>query len=385
MHFGYAFHKKIPLPASTQYHDFRRAKYALKKDYRYFAKVDITNCFNSFYHHDVVRFLAETVSDTEGRQAGQFLREINSGTSVNCFPQGIYPAKTIGNFYLSFLEESRELRSASIIRFLDDVFLFASRQSTLERDVVVLQQLLGAHSLSLNAEKTQFGSKTSDFDERKLDAIKKSLLRKRERSRGYDEEEDDGIDLEAEEREYLEAIVSQRHVEEEDVELALSLIDDSPAVIDLVRLVCSRFPNLIKQVYRLLETTTYDDEGGIWEILTARIRESFLAEYELFWIAKIILDHYEFGDVAADALARILEHPCATSLVKAVILENEENKHGWLDLKVTQLRDSPSSIAGICALAGLRYAEKSKRNHVCKYIAKVSSYMAVLAGIVARS
>jgi len=385
MQFGYAFRRRTPISPSAQYHDFRRRKYALKKKYSHFAKVDISNCFNSFYHHDVVRFLAESTSDTEGRQAGQFLREINGGTSVNCFPQGIYPAKTVGNFYLSFIEQSRELRSPKIIRFLDDVFLFANRQSTLEKDVVILQQLLGTHSLSLNAEKTQFGSKSLDFDERKLDSVKKSLLRKREALRGYDEEEDDEIDLEEEEKEFLEAIVSHRHVEEEDVELALSLIDDSPAIVDLVKLVCSRFPHLIKQVHRLCGTTGYDDDGAIWTILNERIDASFLTEFELFWIAKIILDYYTFDGTAADALTRIVKHPCATSVVKAVILESRENGHGWFELKEAQLRDSPSNITGICALAGLRHAEKSKRNHLCKYLAKTSPYMAVLGKIVSRS
>ncbi len=63
----------------------------------------------------------------------------------------------------------------------------------------------------------------------------------------------------------------------------------------------------------------------------------------------------------------------------------EENGHGLIELKESQLRESPASIAGVCALAGIRAAEKSKRNHLCKYVSKAGPHSAVLAGIVAKS
>ncbi|HDY66031.1 MAG TPA: orotate phosphoribosyltransferase, partial [Phycisphaerae bacterium] len=189
-YFGYAFISGEPLNPFAQYHEFRKQKYQLKTEYKYFVKVDIANCFNSFYHHDIVSYLSSNLSNTEAQQFGQFLREINRGRSINCFPQGIYPAKALGNGYLSFIETSRELKSPVIIRFLDDIFLFANKSSVLEQDVIVLQQLLGPRNLFLNSEKTQFGSKKFDFEERKLDRIKISLLRKREEICGYDEDDE---------------------------------------------------------------------------------------------------------------------------------------------------------------------------------------------------
>lgn len=383
MQFGYAFQRKTPRPPTPQYHAFRKRKYELKAKYKHFAKIDISNCFNSFYHHDITRFVAERVSDAEGRQFGQFLREINSGTSINCFPQGIYPAKTLGNFYLSFIETNRGLRSPAIIRFLDDIFLFANNRQALEQDVIVLQQILGTHSLSLNAEKTQFGSQTSDFEEKELDEVKRSLLKKRERIIDYDDD-DDEVDLEEEEREYLEDIASRKQVAEEDLELALALVDKGDAVVNLIRLVCSEHPHLIKQAYRLWGESEYDDDGAIWEIIDNRAGEKFLTEYELFWLAKMVVDLYGIDDQTVDVLMKIYEHPRATPVVQGVVLENAENGYGFLELKETQLRDTPGGIAAICALAGLRKTEKSKRNHVCKYVAKTGPYAQVLAGIVAR-
>ena len=91
--------------------------------------------------------------------------------------------------------------------------------------MVALQQLLGSHNLYLNAQKTRFGTRTADFDERKIDVVKKQLLKKREEAVGYEGEESSDIDLEEEERDYLEQIVKEKTVAEEDVELALSLIE----------------------------------------------------------------------------------------------------------------------------------------------------------------
>jgi len=119
--FGYAFKNRKPLSPSEQYHAFRRDTYRLRIEYPYFARVDIGNCFNSFYHHDVQQFVEANFSDGAGANIGQFLREINSGTSVNCFPQGTYPAKAIGNLFLSFIEENARFTSPGIIRFLDDI------------------------------------------------------------------------------------------------------------------------------------------------------------------------------------------------------------------------------------------------------------------------
>jgi len=386
MHFGYAFKNKKPLPPADQYHAFRRHKYDLKRKYKYFAKFDISNCFNSFYHHNLSDYVHTHLPIGDADGIGQFLREIVKGTSINCFPQGIYPAKTLGNYYLSFIETSMELRSPAIIRFLDDIFLFSNRHQTLERDAVVLQQLLGSHSLSLNPDKTCFGSRLDDFDERVLDNTKKVLLKKREKLIGYDDDDDDEdseSDLDEQEREYLHALARTKHVEEEDVELALSLIDDSEVFVELAQLVCSQFPNLIKHVHRLCG---HDDLFGsgeaIWDVINARIGKSFLTEFELFWLAKIIIDYYELNATAVAGLVRIHSHDCSTGIVKAVIVECGHNGHGLLEMKDRQLRDSPGSLTAMCALAGLRDVVKSKRNQICKYVAKSGAYSSVLAGIV---
>lgn len=384
--YGYSFKRRKPISPTDQYHAFRRAKYDLKSEYRYFAKVDISNCFNSFYHHDVAQFVADYVSDDDGERFGQFLREINSGTSINCFPQGLYPAKTIGNYYLCFIEVSSELSSPAIIRFLDDIYLFSKSERKLRADVLALQQLLGLHNLYLNADKTKFGSRTSQFDERHLDAVKKRLLQKREETVGYDEDEDETpeVDLEEAEREYLEQIVNEDRVAEEDLELALALINEGSTVIRLVELVCDQHPHLIKHVHRLFSTSEVDDDGACWQIFTDRVARSDLSEFELFWIAKIVRDFYEFDQPAADLLTKVYKHSNASHVVKAVVLEHEQNGHGFLEMKESMLRGSAGNICGIAALMGLKDANKAKRNQLCNYVSKAGLHMKVYSDIVKR-
>lgn len=384
-YYGYSFKFGKPIDPVPQYHEFRRRKYQLKKKYEFFVKVDIVNCFNSFYHHEIISYLNTNLSNREAQQFGQFLREINAGTSVNCFPQGIYPAKALGNGYLSFTENSMELKSPAIIRFLDDFFLFADSMPILERDVIVLQQLLGSQALFLNPEKTQFGSKSYDFDERKLDQIKKSLLIKREETGGYDEDEEDDetVSLEVEEVEYLKSMIQAKDVAEEDVELALSLLkqDEEQASV-LITLVFERYPNLIKDLYRHL--SDIQDNGELWSAIKKRVSSQFVSEFELFWLVRIVLDIYEFDRDSVDLLLKVFKHPCASPIVKAAILEFTDNRFGFRELKLKQLRSGSGGIITTSAVAGIEKLEKAKRNQIYKYVSRESPYFYTLCEIMSK-
>ena len=381
--YGCAFKGKKPLDGFHQYHEFRRRKYALKREFGYFAKLDIANCFNSFYHHDVVSFLHDKTEGAEHDHFGQFIREINGGVSINCFPQGIYPAKAIGNSFLSFIETSMALRSSAIIRFLDDVFLFDDKQRTLEKDVIVLQQLIGRFGLALNSDKTRFGSEKDNFGERRLDRIKKSLLQKREETKSYDEERESTPELTQAQVEYLKDLVQQRDINEEDVELALSLLrEDQDEAFALVSLALSRYPNLTKEVYKLIETMIPSD--ALWTLVARRFKQSFLTEYELFWLTRIAVDHFPMNGRVAEALLVAHSHPSATDITKAAVLEISDNRYGLFDLKYNQLRNTPIGIGAACAVAGLHKSEKAKRNQLYKYAMKSSKYMHTLCHIASK-
>ena len=234
--FGHCFHRGQPVDAFAEYHEFRRKKYDLISVHGHFAQVDVFNCFNSFYHHDVTTFVSSRTGSPAGEQFGQFLRQLNAGVSVACFPQGLYPAKVIGNAYLSFVDESRKLKAPGVARFLDDVVLAAGTRREVEEQVLELQYILDKHHLALNDSKTLVGEKGVRFQEKKLDRIKRNLIRKRESTkRGYDEDDDESDGrLDDKEREYLVSLIRKPNVAQEDVELALTLLRDEPDALGLV-------------------------------------------------------------------------------------------------------------------------------------------------------
>ena len=388
---GHSFSGSQPVDAFTQYHDFRKLKYNLKASRRYFAKIDVFNCFNSFYHHNVVAWLNSETSTAEGAAFGQFLREINGGDSVGCFPQGLYPAKAFGNAYLSFVEQSRELKSRNIIRFLDDIFLFSDSRRELAGDLVTVQHLLDNHHLALNDSKTLLGERGTTFDEHRLDEIKKRLVQKREKvARNYDEdeereeEEDSDDQLSKEELEYLMHLITRNRVAQEDVELALRLLRyHSPALAPILEQVTSSAPHLLRELHRFIGKSTND--GEIWSAITVQIREgSALDEHDLFWYAKIMIDHFDFNQHTADQLIAIYQHPRATAPVKALILETSYLDHGFAELKQKALRSNPGPLCMASVLLGLKGLEKGKRNQLFKYVKRQGAMLGVLAKIASR-
>ncbi len=247
--------------------------------------------------------------------------------------------------------------------------------------MVRVQQILGEHFLSLNEEKTLLGSDEADFEERKLDQIKISLLKKRALKKDYDNDQDDEqVSLDAEEVDYLRSLINQKNIAEEDIELALSLIkEDTDESLQIVELVLNRFPNLMKELYKLVPQI--EDQGEIWYYLKSVLKQKTIPEFQLFWIVRMIVDHYAFDSEAANLLIKVFKHPNATGIVKAAILEVAENDHGFLELKESCIRDDKGTITGVCAISGLMQLEKAKRNQIYKYAAKTSPYVKLCCNI----
>lgn len=374
--YGYVFRGDEPQSPTSQYHKFRDRGYSLKSEYAHFAKIDIANCFSNFYHHNVELHLQQQLP-CEATSPGKFFREINQGVSVNFFPQGIFPAKVIGNHYLSFVDEYSGFSSPAMIRFLDDILFFSDKMADLEQDVKQVQQILDAHNLRLNSTKTRFGGKGED---RVLDDIKKRLLRKRDKVAGYDGTQVKKVELEADEIAYLKSIAGNALSPEEDVELALTLLRTNKLEYEaLSDAVFTSHPHLMKHVYRLVPPAGW---RHIFDLIKQKLKQPVLTEFELFWCVRMLSDKYKLNTSVAKLLMTAFKHPSATMLVKAAVLENASNDHGFLDLKTAQLKQAPLTLGGMCALAGVRDLEKSKRNYLCKYVANYSASMKVLADII---
>jgi hypothetical protein len=383
--FGHCFHKGQPVDAFAEYHEFRRKKYELISKHGYFAQLDVFNCFNSFYHHDLISFVTRKTSTEKGEQFSQFLRELNAGVSVACFPQGLYPAKVIGNAYLSLVEESRKLRVPGMARFLDDIVLAGTSTREIAEQTLELQYILDKHHLALNDAKTIVGDKALRFQEKKLDVIKRALVEKREaRKLRYDETDDEyeAGDLSDNERNYLTSLIQKPNVAQEDIELALTLLRDDPnAVGMLIDPVLDNAPHLLRGLHRFIEVSG-DEEGHIWTAIESRIRSGRnFPEHDLFWYARLLIDYYAFDQDIADVLLRIYEHPSASTVVKAAILETEYLEHGFADLKEAAVRAEGTLLIAASAMVGLTKLDKAKRNHIYKYVARQGAHAAVLMRI----
>lgn len=379
--FGYDIKSGVPTNAADEYSKFREEKYRLVERYKFFARLDIQNCFNNIYHHDIVRFVAQRVPSEE-QHFGQFLRENNGGRSTYCIPQGIFPGKLLGNSFLEFIENSAQLVSEAVIRFMDDVFLFSNFRWKLERDSLTIQRMLGDRSLAINHEKTWFGRSTTEFQERQIDDVKIDLLQKRENAiaETYDEPPNP-IELTAEERSYLEKLVGNSDAAEEDVELALSLLLDSTGSdvsSHLAAIVFRKYPNLLKSMHRYLDGANVDYEQFL-SLIDERTSSRTVHEFELFWFARILRDHfYYLGEDVALRLIQIYEHPRASAVVKAVVLEEQRNEYGLQDVKEAKISSPSSIIESVAAAVGLLRTPKGRRNQLYKYAASMGAHVGAI-------
>ncbi len=373
--FGYHLKSRSVISAADEHQEFRRRILEFKKTYAYFAKLDIANCFASFYHHDLVSALKPSVGEQAANRFGTFLRQLNGGRSISCFPQGYFPTKAIGNLFLGFIEQSVELQSPAVIRYVDDVFIFSNSRSQLEADVFRLQVILSEKNLYLNAAKTDIGDTKSSMQLPKTDEIRKSLLQKRETAvAGAYDDEPEPVHLLEDEFRYLSSLISGTDVSEEDVELALALIIDEEHAERLARLVFERYPHLIKNLYAHLSNAVYEGDT-LWDLVGSVAADREAHEFSLFWCVRIVLRLYDWDKQSAVMLARLYDHPKATDTVRAAVLECRFNSFGLVERKEAALRNAGANLLAISAAAGLRELEPGRRNQLYKYAASSSPMM----------
>jgi hypothetical protein len=104
----------VPIPLLQSYQDFKKAVARNRESHKWNAAFDVSSCFNRVYHHDLVAWWENVGAAPDDVETfGKFLRQTASGRTVDCLPQGIYPAKMIGSAFLDFLENSNRIRAAN--------------------------------------------------------------------------------------------------------------------------------------------------------------------------------------------------------------------------------------------------------------------------------
>jgi hypothetical protein len=392
VHYGYRIEGGAPIPASAAYKGFRGAISAHSATYKYFMSFDVASYFNSIYHHDLVSWFAEldvTPEDTEG--FGQILREMNSGRSLDCLPQGLYPTKMIGNDFLRFIDNFNGIKSEKLVRFMDDIYVFSNREQNIMDDFQIIQRLLGDKGLSVNPQKTQRNSALHVHMQRNIDEIKKQLLEKRRflMMEGYDEagnpvykEHTYKFPLTKKEIDYIDTILKQEHIEEEDAELILTIMRDHTSLVEK-RLpdIMSSFPNLAKSVYSFCSSVK--NKEIISDILLSIISaDKQLMEFQLFWLGAMLEDYLMNNENTSQIISGLYNHRSATPITKAKVLEICDARFGLQDLRDEHLLSGQSDWLGWSSAIGSRSLKKISRNHKLKYFSHSSSFNKMVASIV---
>jgi hypothetical protein len=161
--------------------------------------------------------------------------------------------------------------------------------------------------------------------------------------------------------------------------LVLALMrDHSTDVLGNLEDFLRRFPYLSKSIFHFCSHV--EDKGHLLSIVEALLKsEVELTEYQLFWLAKIFEEYLRQESGAADVVARLYEHPNATDISRAKLLEIKERRFGLAELREEHLRTGHSGWLSWSAAVGTRAEKKKNRNHVLGYFANGSPLNELIA------
>jgi hypothetical protein len=396
--FGYRFKEGSPIAVHRAFGDYTRAVHTERADFEHSVSFDVASYFNSIYHHDLTNWFANlrAVTPDDAKAFGSFMREINAGRSIDFLPHGLYPTKMIGAGFLSFVENSGEIKSACSLRFMDDIHLFDDSRDTLVRDFLKIQDLMGGVALNVNAAKTSFDFGLGTVNESaSAIRIRLSEILDDEQPRPYFgsgsdwSDEDDGADdndeqISGEKISELEGLLLDTRADEGDVELILGILQENDAVpATSIPTLYARFPNIAKQLYKLVAAS--DDKQviaeGFAELLNS---DSELLEYQLFWLAVIAEDHLGDTDEFGELLMRIYERSEAYEIAAAKVLEIPDQTFGLKAIRARILKSGASNWRSWASAMGARTLPAAERNYVLGYFANGSPMNHLIANCVKR-
>lgn len=379
------------MSSSKSYADFKSAVASgifYSEEFTYF---DIAAYFNGLYHHDLHAWFAALGPDDPADVVafGKFFREINAGRSLDCLPQGLYPAKMIGNDFLRFIEDSSSVRAERTVRFMDDVYLFGDDLNGLKADFAEIQRLLGLKGLSVNASKTRnAGMPKTDEAEGQLSELKKRLLKRRRHLivSHYDEDEvsgEDGgtSDLDEDEIDFILDLLNAGDLSEDDAELILIVMRDHVEKIEQhLGVFAKGFPHLAKNFCGLCSDAS-DKDAVARIVLQVASEGDHIGEYQLFWFG-VMLETYLLGTSCAPEIINALyRHESATDISKAKILEISDLRYGLPEMRETYLREGRSDWLAWSSAVGSRGMDKQARNYLLDYFKNGSDMNRLIAGI----
>lgn len=374
---GYKFANGDPIAISDSYSEFNQEIQQIKTDYPYFIQFDISAYFNSIYHHDLVNWFSSCgVEQSEVELFGQFMREINAGFSIDFLPHGIYPSKMLGSHFLSYIDNSLQIKSEKMVRFMDDIIIASHSKETVTKDFQTIQKLLGQKSLNINSHKTKLFNTEENSINDDVDEIISKIFGEFTIFHGSDVgfetitlafdqlSENDISDL--------IALLDKDNISDQEVSLILETIRKHTNDLHVyLPTVFRDHPSLIKKIDTFCEFC--DDKeslaSGFLDILNSN---SYMNEYQLFWLAKIVETHLLETKTAGKLLTSLYEHNNASVISKSKVLEIPELRFGMPELRETHLKNGTSSWLSWSSAVGMRNDTKQAKNYLMDYFSKVS-------------
>ncbi|MBB2796758.1 UNVERIFIED_ORG: hypothetical protein GGD58_005674 [Rhizobium pisi] len=241
----------------------------------------------------------------------------------------------------------------------------------------------------MNPAKTQRDTPSESEIEDGIDKIKQQLLRKRRNAarNGYEfdpDDVDDETELSEAEIAYLRDLLRTENLSEEDAELVLSLCREYQDEIQpyLAQFALS-FPHLAKNIWSVCSHS--EDRDFIAELLLDISKNAALQEYQLFWFAWILQDFLMQTSHAAELISNLYNHPNATLISKAKILEIPDNRFGLVEMRDEHLVAGRSDWLAWASAVGHRNLPAISRNHRLEYFANSSQINHLIMTIVTAS
>jgi hypothetical protein len=296
----------------------------------------------------------------------------------------------IGNDFLRFVEQFHGLRSNAVVRFMDDFVLFSNSRRDLRHDFMTIQNLLGDKGLSLNPNKTSEGVRENIGLENAIEDVRMRLLqRRRIVVTDYDGIPEGEIEIEEdlsdEEMEFLRRLLRQDDIDEEDAELVLALMaEHAEEAMNRLTDIARRFPHLFKNIHSFcLEA---EDVVAVSEFVLELLQDvdAMVYEFQLFWLTHILEDRLLDTPSAGEIINRLYNHPNATSISRAKLLEVPDLRYGLVELRDGHLGAGQSDWLSWASAVGHRGLRRIGRKHRLGYFAKASNYNKLVFDIVSK-
>ncbi len=299
----------------------------------------------------------------------------------------------IGSEFLRFIELSGQIKCSQSLRFMDDIYLFDDDMGTLTQDFLRIQELLGIRALNVNATKTIIdGEKVSVLEA--ASAIQEELAKLIQdldepdlflaSGAGQSELEDDESEnsvptLNEEQIDRLLELLVEPKAEETDVELILGILQKhSDKLSDLIPSLLAKFPNIVKQLHKLVGQIAAKDNFTN-QLISLLDTGTPLIEYQLFWITVIAEDHLSKTANFGKLIMRLYERTATQKIARAKILEIPDQTFGLKEIRDELLKTGASDWPSWAAAVGTRTLNKAERNYALKYFSKGSPLNSLIA------